>query len=82
MEIMVQETTALGIRFRFSQRVVLERNQEEVESPWGKISVKRVIQGESTRLLPEYDVCREIALKNNIPLRDIYQWINSLNCKE
>jgi len=81
MEIMVQETTTLGIRFRYSQRMVLERNQEEVESPWGRISVKRVIQGESTRLVPEYDVCREIALKNHIPLRDVYQWIESLNCK-
>ncbi len=81
MEIMVQETTTLGIRFRYSQRMILERNQAEVESPWGKISVKRVIQGESTRLVPEYDVCREIALKNNIPLRDVYQWIDNLNLK-
>ena len=81
MEIMVQESTTLGIRFRYSQRMILERNQAEVESPWGKISVKRVIQGESTRLVPEYDVCREIALKNNIPLRDVYQWIDNLNLK-
>ena len=81
MEIMVQETTTLGIRFRYSQRMVLERNQEAVESPWGKISVKRVIRNKSTHLVPEYDVCREIALKNNIPLRDIYQWIDRLNCK-
>ncbi|MCP4576380.1 MAG: nickel pincer cofactor biosynthesis protein LarC [Deltaproteobacteria bacterium] len=79
MEIMVQETTTLGIRFRYSRRMVLERNQAEVESPWGKIAVKGVIQGESTRLVPEYDVCREIALKNNIPLRDVYQWIDNLN---
>ena len=81
MEIMVQETTTLGIRFRYSRRMVLERNQETVESPWGGITVKRVIQEKSSRLVPEYDVCREIALKNKIPLRDIYQWIESLNCK-
>jgi uncharacterized protein (DUF111 family) len=81
MEIMVQETTTLGIRFRYSRRMVLERNQETVEGPWGGITVKRVIQEKSSRLVPEYDVCREIALKNKIPLRDIYQWIESLNCK-
>jgi pyridinium-3,5-bisthiocarboxylic acid mononucleotide nickel chelatase len=81
MEIMVQETITLGIRFRYSQRMVLERNQAEVESPWGQIGVKRVIQGESTRLVPEYDVCREIALKHHIPLQDVYQWIEGLNCK-
>jgi len=61
--------------------MVLERNQEAVESPWGKITVKRVVREKSSRLVPEYDVCREIALKNNIPLRDIYQWIESLNSK-
>ena len=81
MEIMVQETTTLGIRFRYSRRMVLERNQEAVESPWGEITVKRVIREKSSRLVPEYDVCREIALKNNIPLQDIYQWIDSLNSK-
>ena len=81
MEIMAQETTTLGIRFRYTRRMVLERNQEAVESPWGKITVKRVIREKSSRLVPEYDVCREIALKNNIPLQDIYQWIDSLNSK-
>jgi len=81
MEIMVQETTTLGIRFRYTRRMVLERNREVVESPWGKIAVKRVIRGKSSRLVPEYDVCRETALKNNIPLRDIYQWIDSLKFK-
>lgn len=81
MEIMLRETGTLGIRFRFTRRMLLERNHEKVESPWGKISVKRVIQGESTHLIPEYDVCKEIALKNHIPLREVYRWIDSLNCK-
>ncbi len=84
MNIMVQETTTLGIRFRYSRRMVLDRGPEEVESPWGRIRVKRVRMGvddESSRLTPEYDVCREIASKNHIPLRDVYQWINNLNGK-
>ena len=79
VKIMVRETTTLGIRFRYTQRIVLDRSNEEIESPWGKIGVKRVIQDEVARLVPEYDVCREIALKHNLPLRKIYQWIESLN---
>ena len=79
VQLMVQETTTLGIRFRYTQRIVLGRSNEDIESPWGKIGVKRVIQDEVTRLVPEYDVCREIALRHNIPLRKIYQWIESLN---
>ena len=82
MDIMVRETTTLGIRFRYSQRMILDRGPEEVESPWGRIRVKRVgVHGESPRLTPEYDVCREIASKNNIPLRNVYQWIDGLNRK-
>jgi len=81
MEIMVQETTTLGIRFRYSERKVLERKPETVESPWGKISVKRVLRNEYPNLVPEYDACREIALKHNIPLQKIYQWVNGLNVK-
>jgi pyridinium-3,5-bisthiocarboxylic acid mononucleotide nickel chelatase len=81
MEIMVQETTTLGIRFRYSERKFLERNPETVESPWGKISVKRVLRNEYPNLVPEYDACREIALKHNIPLQKIYQWVEGLNLK-
>ena len=79
MEIMIQETTTLGVRFRYSRRMILDRTEEEVESPWGKIRVKRVVNGESFRLTPEYDICREIASKNHIPLRNVYQWIDGLN---
>ena len=79
MEIMVRETTTLGIRYRYTRRMILERSQETVESPWGKMSVKRVIREKSPYLLPEYDVCREIAIKNNIPLRQVYEWIEGLN---
>ena len=81
MQIMVQETTTLGIRFRYSRRMLLERNPETVASPWGEIAVKRVIREKTSRLVPEYDVCRDIAMENNIPLRDVYQWIDSLNSK-
>jgi pyridinium-3,5-bisthiocarboxylic acid mononucleotide nickel chelatase len=81
MEIMVQETTTLGIRFRYSGRKFLERSPETVESPWGKISVKRILRNEYPNLVPEYDACREIALKHNIPLQKIYQWVEGLNFK-
>ncbi|MBW2204035.1 MAG: nickel pincer cofactor biosynthesis protein LarC [Deltaproteobacteria bacterium] len=43
MEIMVRETATLGIRFRYSQRRVLPRAFSEVDSPWGRIKVKKVM---------------------------------------
>lgn len=80
MEILFRESTTLGIRFRYSQRKVLRRSVVEVESPWGKIKVKQAVNSDgSAFFLPEYEVCREIALKNNLPLKEIFSWVMSLN---
>ncbi|MCF8146792.1 MAG: nickel pincer cofactor biosynthesis protein LarC [Deltaproteobacteria bacterium] len=80
MAILMEETTTLGIRFRHSQRRVVPRSFKEVDSPWGKIRVKTIIKREGCPLLaPEYEGCREIALKHHVPLREVYQWIAGLN---
>ena len=80
MEIMARETATLGIRFRYSQRRVLPRSFSEVDSPWGKIKVKKVMLEQGSPLLvPEYDVCKKIASKNNIPMREVYLWVTALN---
>ncbi len=83
MEIMVRESATLGIRFRYSQRRVLPRSFSEVDSPWGKIKVKKVMLEKGPPLLvPEYDVCKEVASKNNIPLREVYLWVTSLEVSQ
>ncbi len=80
MEILFRETTTLGIRFRYSQRKVLERSEERVESPWGEIKVKKVIgQDGLPLLLPEYEACRDIASREGIALRKVFYWIMGLN---
>jgi uncharacterized protein (DUF111 family) len=82
MTILTEETTTLGIRFRYSQRRVVPRSFKEVDTPWGKIRVKTVMQREGPPLLsPEYEACREIALKHHIPLREVYGWIAGLNAE-
>jgi uncharacterized protein (TIGR00299 family) protein len=73
------ESTALGIRYSFSQRAVLKREELVVESPWGKMSVKKVTnQDGKILLLPEYEECRRIAKERNIALRDVYAWAASV----
>ncbi len=78
--IIFRESTTLGIRYSFSQRAVLKREDLVVESPWGKMRVKKVTnQDGETVLLPEYEECRRIARENNIALRDVYAWAASLS---
>ena len=83
MAIIFRESSTLGIRFRYSQRKVLQRTVEEVDSPWGKIKVKKVLESTGTPFfLPEYEACREAAVKNNRPLREILYWVMGLNKKK
>ncbi len=78
--IIFRESTTLGIRTSYSQRAVLKRGELTVDSPWGKMRVKKVInQDGGTALLPEYDECRRIAKENNLALREVYAWAAALS---
>jgi uncharacterized protein (TIGR00299 family) protein len=80
MDVLFRESTTLGIRFHFSQRKALPRSEVEVESPWGKMRVKQVLRPDGTSyFLPEYEACRHIAEQREIPIREVYDWVASLN---
>ncbi len=80
MDILFRESTTLGIRFHYSQRKVLARSEVEVDSPWGKMRVKEVLRPDGkSYFLPEYEVCRKIAEHRKIPIREVYDWVSSLN---
>ena len=73
---LLSETTSLGVRYYEARRQLLVRDQVTVESVFGDIVVKRIKDPTgSIRLVPEYEVCKEIALKKNLPLRVIYDTI-------
>jgi uncharacterized protein (TIGR00299 family) protein len=73
---LLSETTSLGVRYYGAARKLLARGQVTIKTSFGKIQVKRVKDpGGGERLVPEYDVCREIALKRNLPLRVVYDTI-------
>ncbi len=78
--IIFRESTTLGIRFSYSQRFVLTREKSMVESPWGKMRIKKVVnQGGKVATFPEYEECRRIAKANNLALRDVYAWAAALS---
>ncbi|MBN2126474.1 MAG: nickel pincer cofactor biosynthesis protein LarC [Deltaproteobacteria bacterium] len=82
MDIVFRETTTTGIRFRYSQRRILDRVEMEVDSPWGQIRVKGIRRPDGTLFLsPEYEACRKIADEKDVPLKDVYSWVTALNGK-
>jgi hypothetical protein len=58
------------------EKCVLKRTFEEVETPYGKIMVKRAFyKGECVNVKPEYEQCRTLALEAGISIETLYKKI-------
>lgn len=72
--IIFEETSTLGIRYYQAHRYKLHRQIKQVNTKYGKVRVKLGIdKGKVSTISPEYDDCKKIAGKKNIPLRVIYE---------
>jgi len=71
------ETTSLGVRCYEAGRYLLERDNITMDSSFGPISVKRIrYPGGEVRHVPEYEVCRRIALEKGLLLRTVYEVVS------
>lgn len=68
------ETTTLGVRIHRLERRKLTREIIKVKTRFGEIKVKVGKVGEMIKnIAPEYEGCKKIAVKQKIPLRDVYE---------
>ncbi len=75
-------TTSFGIRFYPVQRITLEREFQEIETIYGNVKVKIGKNGEEIyHISPEYDTCKEISKKLGIPIKKVYEEIQSVISK-
>jgi uncharacterized protein (TIGR00299 family) protein len=75
-EIILRETTTLGVRVRPVARHVAERETRQVETSLGKVTVKvRRVGGKVVGVTPEYEECRQIAAKQNLELRNVCELV-------
>jgi hypothetical protein len=73
-ELLLRETTTLGIRVREEDRVILQRRFIEVETAFGSIRVKIGSRnGEDLNLMPEYEDCAQAARQHGVPLKQVMQ---------
>lgn len=73
-DILLQETSTLGVRGRRETRYVLLRRHETVPTPWGDVRIKiGSMQGHDTNAAPEYEDCRRIASEKHVPLKSVMQ---------
>ena len=72
----LSETTSLGVRYYDVQRSKLVRKNISIKTTYGDVQVKRITDPNgSVRLVPEYEVCKKIALEKDISLKNVYDTI-------
>jgi uncharacterized protein (TIGR00299 family) protein len=72
MEILFQETTALGVRVQELARQILSRRFVNVKTPGGVVRMKVAQVGAGwEKAEPEYADCRKIANRTGRPLKDV-----------
>jgi uncharacterized protein (TIGR00299 family) protein len=72
-EIVLTETSSIGLRHYRTTRIVLERQIVERQTEFGPVRLKEVFgrDGMLLRAAPEYEDCRLIARERGIPLQTI-----------
>lgn len=73
LDAVLRESTTLGVRSHRVERQALERDWVEVETPWGRVRVKRGLRnGEVLNAHPEFEDCRKLAEAAGVPLKQVF----------
>jgi uncharacterized protein (TIGR00299 family) protein len=74
LDTIFRETTSIGVRIQEVGRKKLSRVIEVVDTAYGKIRVKVSKRGEEIlTVTPEYEDCRKIAEKKQVPLKQVME---------
>jgi pyridinium-3,5-bisthiocarboxylic acid mononucleotide nickel chelatase len=73
-EIILRETTTLGVRVHAVHRHMARRDFMTVSTPYGPVPVKRKWLGDQLAgAKPEYEACLKLAQKADVPVREVYE---------
>ena len=74
VEIILRETSTLGVRVRPVTRHEAEREELQFESSLGPAAVKvKRLPGRPPSVAPEYEACARIARERGLPLQEVYR---------
>jgi pyridinium-3,5-bisthiocarboxylic acid mononucleotide nickel chelatase len=73
VELLLTESTTLGVRSHVVERTALERTWREVATPWGPVRVKLGLRnGRVLNAQPEFEDCRKVAGEAGVPLKQVW----------
>jgi uncharacterized protein (DUF111 family) len=76
-DLLLAETTTIGVRRWVAHRDVLAREEHTIETAFGPIRVKVVKSPAGERARPEYDDCRAIARRDGLALNDVMRLLET-----
>ncbi|MCA1644086.1 MAG: nickel pincer cofactor biosynthesis protein LarC [Chloroflexi bacterium] len=71
-ELVLEHTSALGVRVQTIERLIAQRSESTVATPWGDVRVKVKHLGERELVAPEYEDCARVARAAHVPLGLVY----------
>ena len=75
-DLIMRETTTLGVRVRPIERYEAVRETRTIETGLGAAGVKlKILNGETVAVSPEYEDCRRIAAQSGLPLSEVFRII-------
>jgi len=78
LELVLQQTTTLGVRYYQASRRVLVRTIETVDTEYGAVRIKVARDGERTlHFQPEYDDCVSLATMAGVPVLEVLSAANA-----
>jgi uncharacterized protein (TIGR00299 family) protein len=73
-QLVLRETSTLGLRIRQDRRICLERSHTAVDTPYGRIRMKiGTLNGDERNAAPEFEDCRAAAAQHTVPLKQVQQ---------
>ena len=73
-DLLLRETTTLGVRIHHERRSCLDRAHSTVTTPYGEIRIKLGSRGgEVLNAAPEFEDCRAAAAQHNVPVKQVQQ---------
>ncbi|MHB9034068.1 MAG: nickel pincer cofactor biosynthesis protein LarC2 [Anaerolineae bacterium] len=71
-ELLLQETTTLGVRWHLTERYIAERTTDTVTTIYGDVRRKlKMRYGQVISIKPEYDDCARLAEQAHVPLQTV-----------
>jgi len=73
-DLLLRETSTLGVRIHHERRSCLDRTHVAVNTPYGEIRIKLGSRsGEIFNAAPEFEDCRTAAATHNVPVKQVHQ---------